>query len=110
MESIIRPPMIYPIVPKEINRTLAIEILAYFTCISLALLCAFLLDRHTAKRFGHGNRIVNLLLPTVAAAVLILISGYTMVSLKGFILFLLLFYASVGDLAVREVDDSVPLY
>ncbi|MDD4492855.1 MAG: A24 family peptidase [Eubacteriales bacterium] len=109
MESIIYPPNIYPILPKEINWAVAAEILAYLVCAGIAFLCAFLLEKHIAKRFGKKNKIINLMLPTAAAAVLILISGYTMESLKGFIFFLLLFYASVSDLAVREVDDSISL-
>ena len=92
MESIIYPPNIYPILPKEINWAIAAEILAYLACAGIAFLCAFLLEKHIAKRFGQKNKIINLLLPTAAAAVLILISGYTMESLKGFIFFLLLFY------------------
>ncbi|HCA30120.1 MAG TPA: hypothetical protein DEP23_11405 [Ruminococcaceae bacterium] len=109
MESIIYPPNIYPILPKEINWSVTARILAYLVCIGIAFLCAFLLERYTAKRFGQGNRIINLLFPTAAAAVLILVSGYTMISLKGFILFLLLLYASVSDLAIREAEDYIPL-
>ena len=109
MNSIIYPPNIYPILPKEINWAVTAEILAFLVCVGIAFLCAFLLERYTAKRFGQGNRIINLLLPTAAAAVLILVSGYTMISLKGFILFLLLLYASVSDLATREVEDYIPL-
>ena len=109
MKSIIYPPNIYPILPKEINWAVIAEILVFLVCVSIAFLCAFLLEKHTAKRFGHGNRIINLLLPTATAALLLLISGYTMVSLKGFILVLLLLYASVSDLAIREVEDYIPI-
>lgn len=109
MNSIIYPPNIYPILPKEINWAVTVEILAFLVCVGIAFLCAFLLEKHTAKRFGQKYKIINLLFPTAAAAVLILISGYTMTSLKGFILFMLLLYASVSDLAVREVEDYIPI-
>ena len=94
---------------KTVDLSASAEILVFLAYIGFSLLCALLLEVQIAKRYGKGHKLWKLLIPTTAAALLILRFGYALAALKGCILFLLLFYASVSDLTTREVDDSVPL-
>ena len=93
----------------SIDWTRTIEILAFLFCVGIALLCAGLLAKITARRFGKGRQLLRILTPTAGAALLLLRFGYTLAALKGCIFMLLLFYASVSDLKTREVADSVSL-
>lgn len=102
-------PIFNPIYPNAMGRPVSAEILVFLACVGFALLCAYILEAHIAKQYGKGHKLEKLLAPTTAAALLILRFGYTLDALKGFIFFLLLFYATVSDFATREVADGVPL-
>lgn len=102
-------PIFDPIYPNAMGRPVSAEILVFLACVGFALLCAYILEAHIGKQYGKGHKLEKLIAPTIAAALLILRFGYTLDALKGCILFLLLLYSSVSDLATREVDDSVPL-
>ncbi|MEG2396348.1 MAG: prepilin peptidase [Oscillospiraceae bacterium] len=103
------PPIIYPMIPKTANLELTLQILGFCACICLSWLFAFALEKHMAKRFERKTIIANIILPIITTALLVLVFGYTMETVKGFILFMLLLFASNSDIATREVDNNIPI-
>jgi len=78
----------------------------------LVLLCmilplsVMLITLHHQTGEGRGCSLyVHCLISVFAAAVLIFTKGFSMTSLKGFFLFLILLKASVSDIKTRQVSD-----
>ena len=106
--SFIRPigvlPMPIPMLPFEF--TLQLSMFVGF--VLFALLLAFLLENQMRKQW-ESYRVLNLILPIIAATLLLLRFGIGMQSIKGLTLFMLLLYASNSDLKTREVNDNISI-
>ena len=86
---------------------MALNLLCFSSFLIMSFIISWILEKHMGKRWGRKTNPVLVILPVAAAALLILVSGYNFHSLKGFILFLLLIYASESDRQTREVDDYI---
>jgi len=106
--SLIRPigvlPMPIPVLPFEITLQLSL----FFGFMLFALLLGFLLEKQKRKQCTP-HKLLNLILPIIAAVLLFLRFGIGMESIKGLTLFMLLLYASNSDLKTREVSDNIPI-
>lgn len=106
---IIRPMAILPI---PIPHILAIEFSMWFLYfvgfVLFAFLICLLIEKHKINLQKKSTGIY-LILTIIASAIPFLRFGIGMESIKGFILFELLLFASYSDLRTREVSNSIPI-
>lgn len=99
---IIRPSVI---LPPPIAYSL--PVLLFLASIGTATLLGWLLERRMKGKVKGKTNWLIVFLPAIAFTALFLVFGYTMTMLKGFLLSLLLLWASVSDIRSREVPDYI---
>ena len=86
----------------------SLEFTLFISFLLMAFLLGFVLEIQMKKLWNKPS-ILNLILPIIASALLFLRFGIGMQSIKGFVLFMLLLFASNSDLRTREVTDNISI-
>lgn len=102
---------IYP-VPIPIPTLLLFELSYKFVLLSgivlFSLLSGYIMNRYSLEKWNYES-IFNLCLPVIAVSSVYLRYGFGIELVKGFVLFMLLLFASNCDIRTREITNWVPL-
>lgn len=102
----IRPSVILP-APVRPVMEYSLPVLLFLVGVGAASLLGWLLERCMNGKVKGDTNLLIVFLPVIAFTALLLVCGHTMTMIKGFLLSLLLLWASVSDIRSREVPDYI---
>lgn len=93
------------------NLHIAKQPIIFYSILTLCLICSVIAGWYMSRQITGESKSKQkgliISLSVLIAVALILAKGLTMTALKGYLLFLILFQASISDIKTREVNDSL---
>lgn len=84
-------------------------ILIFTAVLIVAGLAGWFIDLKISNQLKVKKQPLNILISVIIMAILFIIFGATLETIKGFILFLLLQLASNSDIQIRQVENNIPV-